>query len=141
MALVAVFAVLLPEIVYACIPSFSGLYPYKITEIFARVFQAAGCVLLVFFVLRDPPEKKPFFDSLYMTAALALLLDYTAWILFFCGVTNFGALIFLKVCPCVSLVLISIEKKNYLASAPLAAYSLLEIIPFCVAAILGTVAF
>ncbi len=139
--LAGVVLVLLPEIVYACIPAFSGLFPYKIPEIFSRIFQAAGCFLLVFFVLREPPEKKPFFDSLYLTASLALLLDYTAWILFFCGISTFGVVIFLKVCPCIFLLLVSFEKKHMLAAIPLAAYSLISIVSFCIAVISGGVAF
>lgn len=140
-ALIAVVMVVLPEIVYACIPAFTGLFPYHVPEIFARIFQAAGCILLVFFVLREPPEKKPFFDSLYMTATLALLLDYTAWILYFCGITTFGVVIFLKVCPCVFLLLLTFEKKNALAAIPLAAYSLISIVSFCIAVVSGTAAF
>ncbi len=134
--LAGVVLVLLPELVYLCIPAFTGLYPYKVCEIFSRIFRVAGCLLLVFVVLREPPEKKPFFDSLYLTAALALLLDYTAWILFFCGISTFGITVFIKVCPCVCLILFSMEKKNYLAAGSFAIYSVIDIFSFCIGAIL-----
>ena len=71
----------------------------------------------------------------------ALLLDYSAWILFFCGISTFGVVIFLKVCPCIFLLLVSFEKKHMLAAIPLAAYSLISIVSFCIAVISGGVAF
>lgn len=139
LALVFCVAVLAPEIVYSFIPSLKGLETYRAVDIFARVFQAAGCILLIFLVLQEPPEKKPFFDSLYLTASLSLMLGYAAWILFFCGVKNFAVLVFLKVCPCVTLLLVAFEKKNYFAAVPLGLYALLQIIPFIVGVITGAV--
>ena len=130
-ALILFAVLMLPNIIYWCIPDFSGLGGDGIIDTFANILQVFGVGLLIFLVQREREEKrekKYFFDSLFMTASLLVLLYYAAWIIYFCGTLNFGVILFLAGCPCVSLILFATERKNYIALVPLAIFSILHII-------------
>ena len=130
-ALILFAVLMLPNIIYWCIPDFSDLGGDGIIDTFANILQVFGVGLLIFLVEKkgeEKKEKKYFFDSLFMTVSLLVLLYYAAWIIYFCGTLNTGILLFLAGCPCIALVLFAIERKNYFALVPLAMFSILHII-------------
>lgn len=130
-ALVLFAVLMLPNIIYWCIPEFSDLGGDGVIDVFANILQVFGVGLLIFLVQKeqeDKKEKKYFFDSLFMTVSLLVLLYYAAWMIYFFGTLNFGVILFLAGCPCIALVLFAIERKNYIALVPLAIFSILHII-------------
>ena len=132
-ALVLFALIMLPNIVYWCIPAFSDLDVNSATDTAARVFQVIGVALLLFLVQKpqekkQASEKKPFFDSLFMMVTLLLLLYYAAWIIYFCGTLNVAILLFLAGCPCIALALFALERRNFFALVPLIVFSVLHIV-------------
>lgn len=124
-AIVLFALVMLPNIVYWCIPEFNSLDGNGALDAAATVFQVFG-VAFLFFVVQKNRRQKFFFDTLFMTASLTLLLYYAAWVLYFCGIVNRMILIFLAVTPCVALILFALERRNWFAVVPLAVFSVLH---------------
>ena len=126
------FALLmLPNIVYWCVPQFGGLGGDKPIDIAANVFQVIAVALLIFIVHKE--RRKPSLSHpLVYLAALFLLVYYIAWIFYFVdyfvGYWNYAVVLFLAVCPCVSLVLYETEAKNYPALLPTAVFAILHIL-------------
>ena len=129
-ALILFAMLMLPNIIYWCIPGYSDLGGDGLIDTFANILQVFGVGLLVFLVQKEKAEKKKkyFFDSLFMTVTLLILLYYAAWFIYFFGTLNTGVILFLAGCPCIALVLFAIERKNYIALVPLAIFSILHII-------------
>ena len=130
-ALVLFAVLMLPNIIYWCIPEFSDLGGDGVIDTFANILQVFGVGLLIFLVQKEGKEKKEkkyFFDSLFMTASLMLLLYYAAWMIYFFGTLNTGIVLFLAGCPCIALILFAIERKNYIALVPLAIFGVLHIV-------------
>ncbi len=119
--------IMLPNIVYWCIPEFNSLGGNGALDSAATVFQVFGVAFLLCVVQKKRPQKL-FFDTLFMTATLAVLLYYAAWIVYFCGIVNRTILIFLAVAPCVALILFALERRNWFAFVPLAVFSVLHIV-------------
>lgn len=118
---------LLPNVVYWCIPKEYHLGGSGALDIAAKVFQAISLVLLVFVVRRER-EKFSFSSPMIYFSSLFLLLYYIAWIFFFCGYGNAAVLLFLAGCPCVTLLLFEIWRKNWIALFPTAVFSVLHIV-------------
>lgn len=137
-ALILFALIMIPNIVYWCIPAFTDLNMDGTMDTFARIFQVIGVALLLFMVKKPQEEtdgkkeeqtqSKPFFDSLFMTVSLLVLLYYAAWIIYFCAALNTGIILFLAGCPCLALLMFAVERKNYFALAPLAIFSVLHIL-------------
>lgn len=122
------FAVLmLPNIVYWCIPAFNDLGGNSTLDIIATVFEVMGIALLIFVVQKEQ-KRRYFFDSLYLTASLFVVFYYVAWILYFCGFNQMSIIVFLAVCPCAALLLYEIERKNLPALLPTAVFAVLHVI-------------
>lgn len=126
-ALLLVLLLLLPNIVYWCIPEFYGLRGDRPIDISALLFEGIGALLLVLFT-RKEQVKFSFFTLFGTLTWLFLLLDYIAWIFYFCNFFNIAVTLFIAVCPCVSLLSFEAEKKHMLSLAPTAVYALLNII-------------
>lgn len=125
---VLLFALLiLPFLVYWCIPDFKGIDGQKALAVAAYVFGALGAAALI---ALSNKERKPFsFFSLTGTLTwLFTVLSYVAWIFFFCNYNNVAVALFLAVCPCVALLAFEAERKNYVAVAPTACFALLRFI-------------
>lgn len=122
---------LLPNLVYWCIPEFTGLAGGPLAAV-ATVFLVAGAAALI--ALRHK-DRKPFsFFTLTGTLTwLFLLLTYVAWIFFFFGYAHVVVKLFLAVCPCAALLAFEAERKNLAAVVPTAAFVLLYLIAALVA--------
>lgn len=133
---ILLFALLiLPNIVYWCIPDFPDINGNLGLEIFSSILEVIGVAAMI--ALTRTEEQAPFaFFSLTGTFTwLFLLLDYLAWIFFFCGFANIAVILFLAVSPCVSLVSYQANRKNYVALVPTVAFAFLHIINIAVFAL------
>lgn len=122
---------ILPNIVYWCIPDFTGLGGDKTVSVIGYLFEALGLAATVAIVRK---EQKPF-SFLSLTGLLAwlfLLLDYIAWIFYFCNFYNIAVVVFLTVAPCVTLLSFQAERKNYIAMAPTGVFTLLHLVALLV---------
>ena len=119
--------ILLPNIVYWCIPAFTGLGGNRALSIVGYVFQALGIAATVALVNK---QRKPFtFFSLGgMLTWTFLLIDYAAWIFYFCSFYNIAVALFLTVAPCVSLIAFQADRKNYIAVVPTGVFALLHFV-------------
>lgn len=116
---------LLPNIVYWCIPAFGGLDGQKTLAVFAYIFAVIGIAALI---ALEHKERPPFaYFTLPGTLTwLFLLLSYVAWIFFYCGFQNVAVALFLAACPGVSFVSFAFARKNYPAAVPAALYTFLH---------------
>ena len=128
-ALILFAAIMIPNIVYWCLPQYDGLSAEGAIDTAATVFQVIGIALLLFVVQRER-KRKAFADSLFMTSCVFLALDYLAWVLYFCGYSNSGVILFLAACPCLALILFEIERRNWFALVPTAVFAVLHIVAF-----------
>ncbi len=125
---VLLFALLmLPNIVYWCIPDFTGLDGNKILSAVGYVFQALGIAATVALLHK---ERKPFsfFSLTGLLTWLFLLLYYIAWIFYFCNFYNIAVVLFLTVAPCVSLLAFQAERKNFPAMVPTGVFAILHLV-------------
>lgn len=122
------FAVLMiPNIVYWCLPAFNDLGGNALLDFIALFFEVPSIVFLIV-MKRKHPERRHLFDSLYIMTAAMVLFYYVAWIVYFCGFNQLNVILFLTVCPCAALLLYELERKNLLALFPTAVFSVLHIV-------------
>ncbi len=118
---------LLPNIVYWCIPDFTGLDGNKALSVIGYVFEALGLAATLA-IVRKEPQRFSFFSLAGLLTWLFLLLDYIAWVFFFCDFYNIAVVLFLAVAPCVALLAFQAERKNYIAMAPTGVFALVHLI-------------
>ena len=122
------FALLiLPNIVYWCIPEFAGLDGNRVTAVISYIleFLGGGCMIAI---LHKEQKTFSYFTLTGTLTWLFLLLSYVAWIFYFCGFANIAVALFLAVCPGVALLAFQFARQNYIAAAPTALYVLLHFI-------------
>ena len=120
--------IMLPTIVYLCIPGLGKISSsYVGLDVSSKVFQVIAVALLIL-VVRKERAKFSLTRPLVFFAGIFLMLYYIAWIFFFCGYGNSADLLFLAVCPCVSLLLYEIEGKNWFALCPTAIFAILHVV-------------
>ena len=119
--------VMLPNIVYWCIPDFTGLDGNQIAAIIGYPFEALGVAAMIFLVRKE--QKKFAFLSLGgLLTWLFLLLYYIAWIFYFCDFYNVAVVLFLTAAPCAALLGFQAERKNYIAMVPTGVFALVHLI-------------
>lgn len=118
---------LLPYLVYWCVPALPAIGFQTPLGISAAVFAAAGVVLLL--AVKEREEKKFSFSyPLVFFAGIFVLLYYIAWIFSFCGYGNLADVLFLAVCPSAALILYEIFRRNYFALGPTAVFAVLYLL-------------
>lgn len=125
-ALVVYALILLPYIVYWCLPTVTGLEYGAVTTV-SQIFGALSALILIL-VVRKEREKKLLFDSAFTSISLLIMLYLTAWIILFCGKLNFAVTLFVMISPCLALLLLAVDRKNILASVPIAVFFVLQIV-------------
>ena len=130
--------IMLPNILYFILVA-CGVTPELKTgggviDIAATVFQVLGVAALIFVVEK---KRKIFtFDCpLFALAGLFLIPYYISWGFYFLNHLNSGVILFLAVCPCVSLILYEIERKNWFALLPTSIFAALHIVSAILAVI------
>ncbi len=123
-AVVLYALLILPYIVYWCLPEVSGVDNGAMT-VASHLFGFFAAAILTVTVRRER-EKKPLFDTAFTSLSLLLLLYYAAWIVLFCGKQNFAVLFFVIISPCLALILMSTDRKNPFAILPLAVFTVLQ---------------
>lgn len=118
---------MVPGIVYWCLPAFNDLGGNAVLDLIALFFQVLGIAFLIV-IVRKHPERRNIFDSLFMMIVALVLFYYVAWIVYFCGFNQLNIILFLTVCPCAALLMYELERKNFLALFPTAVFSVLHII-------------
>lgn len=130
---VLLFALLiLPNIVYWCIPEFRDLNGNLGLNIFCNILEVLGVAAMIALARADKSSPFTFFSFTGTFTWLFLLLDYLAWIFFFCGFDNIAVVLFLAICPCVSLISYQAGRKNYVALVPTVAFAFFHIINIAV---------
>lgn len=117
-ALVAFALVMLPNLIWAClgrtddILHYASSYPW--INITARVFQAIALPLFVF--VENKEAGKIGFSTPVILSIVAIGIYYVAWIAYFLEYGNAAVLISLSVFGGGSLLIYSLDRKNYLAA-------------------------
>ncbi len=119
--------VMLPNIVYWCIPDFTGLDGNQILAIIGYPFQALGLAAMIVLV-RKEQKRFSFLSLAGLLTWFCLLLYYIAWVFYFCDFYNIAVVLFLTVAPCAALLSFQAERKNYIAMAPTGVFALVHLV-------------
>jgi len=129
-ALILFAAIMLPNIIWAALPAPNDILR---TPSVTPVIDAAGSACQVLMIaalcmLRRsdcPPEHPP---VLPIAVGLCTALYYLSWVLYYCGITGAAVVLGLTVPPCLAFILFALYRKNFIAAAFAAGFTVCHLI-------------
>lgn len=116
-ALILFAVIMLPTFFWMAVPAQNDILRTAsitpITNIIASVSQVIMVFVLCVFINKG--VDKIGITPLITGVIICCLLYYVGWILYYSGITNALIILLLTVPPCMSFVLFSFDRKNYLA--------------------------
>lgn len=123
--------IMIPNIVWFCVPALRGDSVNEALDTAGTVFQVIAVAAFVFIANKYRKRLNPA-SPFFLGAALCVVIYIAAWICYYCGKTNAFVIIFLAVLPCLALGLFEIERKCYPALLPTAIFAVLHLVSSCI---------
>lgn len=128
-ALVLFGLIMLPNVIWFCIPSQNDILRNESTtqvlDVFVTVFQVI--MLAVLCVIKNKNAVKIKFSMFVILSAAFGLLYYVCWILYYCGIVRAVVLLGLCILPCGAFLFYAVDRKNYFAVVPIAVFAALHL--------------
>lgn len=128
--LLVFLTVMLPNFIWFAVPSPNDILR---RESVTPVLDGVGSVCQVLFVAAlcvvVNREREPLrMTALMWSCAVCGLLYYLGWLLYYRGIIHPAVILLLTVPPCTAFLLFAIDRKNYIAAAPAAVFSVCHLI-------------
>ena len=127
-ALVLFVLIMLPNIIWFCVPSQNDILRNESTtqvlDVFVTVFQVI--MLAVLCAIKNINVEKIKFSLFVILSAVFGLLYYACWILYYCGIVHAVVMLGLCILPCGAFLFYAVDRKNYFALIPIAVFAVLH---------------
>lgn len=128
---VVLFAlIMLPNIIWLFVPSQNDILrspsTTQVIDVFATVFQVIMIAALC--AIKNENAAKLKLSLFIILSAFFGLIYYICWVLYYCSIVHKAVLLGLCIFPCCAFLFYGIDRKNWIALAPLAVFTILHLI-------------
>lgn len=128
-ALVLFALIMLPNIIWFCVPSQNDILRNESTtqvlDVIVTVFQVIMLATLCMF--KNVNAEKIKFSLFFILSTIFGLLYYVCWVLYYANVVYAVVLLGMCILPCCAFVFYALDRKNYFALIPIVVFCILHL--------------